>query len=305
MRLVSLIPAIAAVFFSGSAYAQAWSEFVDRGDFFTVNFPGDPAKQDITYKTAKGTSLPGHAYSAQDAKGHYTITVVDYSKAPAEIGTAIDEAAKNIRAQGMPKYDAVNMLDMHRSWRMTVETPAHTLILAEILVAANNHLYISQADTALNVAPPAQFQASLQILDANGVRIRNREVTPASADEIVPVTAKAGEIESEKIASQVAGTWKMAAGGSCEAAFLKVGQRTKTGRGEAAMAGTVVNSGTTINGQLIISGPREGQLINPMTDKVILLFEPEAGNKLSLSALGPPAVGWPDVTLDLCPGSRG
>jgi hypothetical protein len=70
------------------------------------------------------------------------------------------------------------------------------------------------------------------------------------------------------------------------------------------MAGTVTNAGTVINGQLIISGPREGQLIDPKTDKVIMIFEPQAGDKMSLSALGPPAIGWPDVTLDLCPGSR-
>jgi hypothetical protein len=70
------------------------------------------------------------------------------------------------------------------------------------------------------------------------------------------------------------------------------------------MAGTVTNSGIVINGQLIISGPREGQLIDPKTDKVVMIFEPQGGNKMSLSALGPPAIGWPDVTLDLCPGSR-
>jgi hypothetical protein len=136
------------------------------------------------------------------------------------------------------------------------------------------------------------------------LRIRYRQVTPASADEIVPVTPQATAQEVAKISTQVAGNWKSGAGGSCDAAFLKVGARVKTVRGEEAMAGTVTNSGIVINGQLIISGPREGQLIDPKTDKVILLFEPQAGNKMSLSALGPPAIGWPDVMLDLCPGSR-
>jgi len=36
-----------------------------------------------------------------------------------------------------------------------------------------------------------------------------------------------------------------------------------------------------------------------------VLFDPQDGNRLSISAIGPPALGWPDVTLDLCPGSRG
>ena len=135
--------------------------------------------QAVEYKTAKGTVLSAHVYTARDARGTYSITVVDYSTAPpAELGTAIDEAVNNIRAKGTPKYDAVNMLDMHRSWRITVETTEKRRLLGEVLVADNKHLYISQADTALNVPPPAQFSVSLQILDQDGVRIRNKEVAP-------------------------------------------------------------------------------------------------------------------------------
>jgi hypothetical protein len=304
MRIVSLIAAMAALFISGAAHAQAWEEYVNRGDFFAVNFPGEPTRADVAYKTAKGTSLQGHVYTAQDSRGRYSITVVDYNSAPTELGTAIDEAVATIRAKGKPTYDAVNMLDMHRSWRMTVETPAQRRLLAEVLVSGDKRLYISDAETALNVPPPAQFSVSLQILDKDGLRIRYRQVTPASADEVVPVTPQATAREVARISTQVAGNWKSGAGGSCDAAFLKVGARVKTKRGEEAMAGTVTNAGTVIDGQLIISGPREGQLIDPKTDKVILLFEPQAGDKISLSALGPPAIGWPDVTLDLCPGSR-
>ena len=303
MRFIGFIPAMLVLFISGAASAQTWAEYVNRDDFFSVNFPGEPASQDVMYKTAKGTVLPARAYTAQDTRGIYKITVVDYSKAESELPTAIDEAVANLRARGTPKYDAVNMLDMHRSWRITVETPQKRRILGEILVGENKHLYISEAETALNVPPPAQFSVSLQILDKDGVRIRYRTVQPAKADEVVPVTPQANAIETEATAKQVAGAWR-AAGGSCQQAFLKAGERVKTARGENAMAGTVVNAGTTINGQLILSGPREGQLIDPKTDKVIMIFEPQGGDKLSLSALGPPAIGWPDVTLELCPGSR-
>jgi hypothetical protein len=106
--------------------------------------------------------------------GTYNLTVVDYSSATGELGTAIEEAAARYRAMGKVTYDAVNMLDNHRSWRMTVETPDQKRILVEILVARNNRLYISESATAMTAPPPAQFQASLQILDANGVRIRTR-----------------------------------------------------------------------------------------------------------------------------------
>lgn len=304
MRFASLIPALLAVFFAGVANAQTWDSYVNRGDFFSVNMPGEPTRADSMYKTAKGTSLPAHSYTAQDARGRYTITVVDYSTATGELGTAIDEAVAAIRAKGTPKYDAVNMLDMHRSWRITVETPNQRRILGEILVAANNRLYISEAETALNVPPPAQFSVSLQILDNDGVRIRNRQVQPASANEVVPVTPQATAQESGRVAAMVAGNWKNSAGGTCEAAYLKVGKRTKTVRGEEAMEGTVTNSGTTFSGYVIISGPREGQIVEPKTDKVILLFDPQGGEKIGISALGAPAMGWPDATLELCPGSR-
>ena len=40
----------------------------------------------------------------------------------------------------------------------------------------SKRLYISEADTALNVPPAAQFQASLQVLDDDGVRIRYKAV---------------------------------------------------------------------------------------------------------------------------------
>jgi tetratricopeptide (TPR) repeat protein len=53
---------------------------------------------------------------------------------------------------------------MHRSWRITVETP-RSRILGEILIAANSRVYIVEGETPLNLPPPAQFQASLQVLD--------------------------------------------------------------------------------------------------------------------------------------------
>ena len=98
MRIVGFIPAVMALFFSAAACAQTWGEFVDRLDHFTVNFPGDPNKADLTYKTAKGTSLPAHVYTAQDARGRYTMTVVNYATAPDELAIAIEEASASVRA---------------------------------------------------------------------------------------------------------------------------------------------------------------------------------------------------------------
>jgi hypothetical protein len=181
MRVLKLIPVVAAaLFLSSTVFAQVWSEYVNRENFFTVNFPDDPTVKEVPYKTAKGTDLTARTFTAEATSGiqsgTYTMTVVDYNSATDEIPTAIEEAAKMIRAKGDVKYEGGGMIDNHRSYRLTVETPNKRRILAEILVAMNNRLYISEADTAINVPPPAQYQASVQILDENGVRIRYRSV---------------------------------------------------------------------------------------------------------------------------------
>jgi hypothetical protein len=293
---------------ASGAYAQVWDSYVNRENFFSVNLPNEPTATEAPYKTAKGTALTARTFASTAPAGTifagtFSITVVDYTNNKDEINTAMDEASKTIRAMGAVKYEGVNMLDNHRSWRMTVETADGHRILAEILVAANNRLYISKADTPLNAASPAQFQASLQILDANGLRIRNRQVQPISADEVVPVTPQQRAIDAKRIGDTSAGTWKVA-GGSCDAPYLKAPRtQTKTVRGEDSIEATVTNQGMTVSGQMIIQGPRVGQLINPMTDKVILIFDPLDGGKMNISALGPPALGWPDVQLELCSGT--
>lgn len=118
-------------------------------------------------------------------------------------------------------------------------------------------------------------------------------------------TASAQNVaEADRVAGQVAGAWKNPASGACETAFLKTGERTKTVRGEQAMVGTVSDAGMVVPGQLILQGAREGQIVNTMNDKVIFIFEPKPGDKLTLTPMGPPVLSWKEVTLDLCPGSR-
>jgi hypothetical protein len=310
MRLARLIPAVAALFISGVAYAQTWDGYVNRENFFTVNLPGDPTITEMPYKTVKGTNLTAHVFTAvapagTRSSGTYTVTVVDYTNAKAELGDAMEQARKAILGKGTPKYDAVNNVDMHRGWTLTVETPDRHRILGQIVIAANNRIYITEAETPMNVPPPAQFQASLQILDNDGVRIRTRTAIAAPANEVGPIGPAANTAESAKVAALASGAWRNPAGGSCEVAYFKSGARAKTPRDEEALAGTITNAGMTIAGQLITVGAREGQFIDPKTDKAIMLFDPQEGGKMGLSAIGAPALGWPDVTLELCPGSRG
>jgi hypothetical protein len=116
----------------------------------------------MPYKTAKGTNLTARVFTAiappgSRLAGKYTVTVVDYSNAKGEIAGAVEEARAAIKAKGTVKYDELNNVDLHLTRRLSVETP-NSRLLAEILFAANNRLYITQAETALNVPPPAIFQ---------------------------------------------------------------------------------------------------------------------------------------------------
>jgi hypothetical protein len=252
--------------------------------------------------------LPARVFTATAPAGSitagtYKVTIVDYSNALNELGDAVEQARAAIKAKGTVKYDEVNDLDRHREWRMTVETPT-TRILASTLLAANNRLYITEGENALSAPPPAQFHVSLQILNQEGVRIRQLTYIAAPEDEVAPISEKANALEAARLTALVSGSWRNPAGGSCEAAYFKSGDRNKTRRNEEAMAGTVTNAGMTITGQLILAGAREGQFINPMTDKAIFLFENKPNDKLTFTAIGEPAAGWPETTLEYCPGTR-
>jgi hypothetical protein len=309
MRAVSLIPAIVALFLSSAASAQVWEEYVNRDDFFQVNFPGEPTVTEMPYRTVKGTNLTARVFSATApagsiTAGSYRVTVIDYSSAQGELGDAIEQARQAMLKKGTAKYDGRENLDMHRSWRVTVETPT-SRILGEILIAANNRVYIVEGETALNIPPAAQFQASIQILNNEGVRIRERTEIAAPTNETANVGEAFNAAEAQRITNLVSGSWRNPAGGSCEAAYFKSGMRAKSKRGEEALNGTVANSGVTVPAQLIIVGAREGQIVDPSTDRPIFLFDSVSAEKLHLVAIGAPAIGWPEVTLELCPGSRG
>lgn len=123
-------------------------------------------------------------------------------------------------------------------------------------------------------------------------------------NEQIQSTPAANASEAVTTERAVKGTWRNPAGGTCDNAYFKAGATTKTVRGEAALSTTAVNAGTTVPGQAILAGAREGQVVNPMTDKAIFLLEPQPGDKLHVIPIGEPALSWPEVVLELCPGSR-
>jgi hypothetical protein len=141
-----------------------------------VNFPADPNRADPAYKTAKGTSLPAHVYTAQDARGRYTMTVVNCPAAPDELAAVIEDAAAAVPAKGTVKYDGTGMLDNKQESAHYRRDTGPAAPPRERSWSPPTCVLISEADTTFTAPPPAQYQASLQILDDEGVRIRYRAV---------------------------------------------------------------------------------------------------------------------------------
>jgi hypothetical protein len=89
---------------------------------------------------------------------------------------------------------------------------------------------------------------------------------------------------------------------SCEAAYL-----ISTLRGQEALWKHPDQHGQGRAGQLVVRKPRERR--EPIREcherHGDFLFDEKSGGPgetLMVSAIGAPALGWPDVTVDLCPG---
>ena len=100
--------------------------------------------------------------------------------------------------------------------------------------------------------------------------------------------------------AMLAGSWK-APNGTCQAAFFKAGAEGKTKRNEDALGATISDKGTTVDGQIILRGARQGQLVNPMTDRAIFLIDILAGPKVKFIPIGEPVLTWPEVDTEKCP----
>jgi len=100
--------------------------------------------------------------------------------------------------------------------------------------------------------------------------------------------------------AMLAGSWK-APSGTCQAAYFRAGDEGKSKRGEEALGATVSDKGTTVTGQIILRGARQGQMVNTMTDRAIFLIDILAGPKVKFIPIGEPVLTWPEIDTEKCP----
>ena len=80
MRVILFVLAACTLLVPRPTAAQDWIEYANTEDFFSVNFPGQPTVEAITYTSGQGAPLPGRVYSAERGEGRYSMTVVDYTR---------------------------------------------------------------------------------------------------------------------------------------------------------------------------------------------------------------------------------
>jgi hypothetical protein len=100
--------------------------------------------------------------------------------------------------------------------------------------------------------------------------------------------------------AMISGKWK-APNGNCQAPYYVGGAEGKSPRGENAFSGTVTDKGTTVAGQIILQGARQGQMVNPNTDKAVFLIDILKGPKIKFIPIGEPVLTWPEIDAEKCP----
>jgi hypothetical protein len=202
---------LAAVIISLStpAFAQEWTDFASKEDRFSVNFPGQPTVETITWASEYGLAFPGRVFTAFRGPQKYTITVIDYSDAerqylskphaPSFQGTywridivaSVQYAATKLyryRPGARVTYDAWHHIDRVAGHQVNLINADGSRTFAALYLH-ENRLYILDGTVPADGPEPGLFTQSLSFLDAEGKRVRYDDIY---FNRVVPQTPPAG-----------------------------------------------------------------------------------------------------------------
>ena len=192
MRLNRLIPIAVILCIARPSFAQNWMTYVNLEDRFSVNLPGEPEVQDITYPSEYGAIFPRRVYTHEDGPNRYSVTVVDYTdaerihaertnKTEADSGSiywqidvqaSIAYAAWQFRQRDAKvTYDAWHYIDRIEGHQLQLTNADQSRTFAGIYLH-ESRLYILEATVPPGAPPPGLFQQSLSFLDEEGNRVR-------------------------------------------------------------------------------------------------------------------------------------
>ena len=206
MRLVRLIPVALVLCGPGPLFAQGGPSNDSPADFFSVNLPGGPSVEEVTYTSEYEAEFPARVHAYADGAIRYSITVVDYTEAerihterarncPPDAHTGCSGAQYNRRrvmdhrcagrhglrdvAAPAAGRDAdvlrLELRDLVEGRHLQLTNPDGSRTFAAIYMH-EDRLYILEATAPRGRPGPELFQQSLRFLDADGNGIRYQTV---------------------------------------------------------------------------------------------------------------------------------
>jgi hypothetical protein len=193
MGFLRFIPAALILLTASPAFAQDWITYVSREDFYSVNFPGQPKVETMTWPSEYGAVFPGRVHTYVDGPSRYSVTVIDYTNAEKihaaltkpesfrdsiywqiDIQASIQYAATKYRQREGVKvtYDAWHYIDLVEGHQLQITNPDQSRTFVAIYLH-ENRLYVLDATVPRGAAQPGLFQQSLSFLDEAGNRVRH------------------------------------------------------------------------------------------------------------------------------------
>ena len=199
MRSIPLAAAALIILIAAPSFAQEWTDYVNRGDFFAVNLPGEPKVKDITWQGEYIVKYPARVYTADAGKDRYSVTVVDYTDAlkkhQEQVKICKAAGGDGDQCQERSSTDMRSAL-LYASWGIIEKDPAAKLThlvytqadrvegddvhlthpdgsrtFASVFMH-EDRLYILEATVPKGEPQPLIFQQSMRFLDKDGKSIR-------------------------------------------------------------------------------------------------------------------------------------
>ena len=192
----TLLLAALALVPSGSLLAQAWVDYQNTTDFFSINFPepAEPQVRDIAWPSEYGAVFPGRVYTMEEGPATYSVTVIDYTDSRQihqartnsteadspvtyeywriDVIASVAYAARQFRERASEvTYDAWHHVDRVAGHQLNITNADESRSYVGIYLH-EARLYIVKATVPKGHPPQGQFQQSLGFIDEQGRNIR-------------------------------------------------------------------------------------------------------------------------------------
>ena len=209
MRRITITTAALVLVITGTSAAQAFIQYSSRMDFFAVSFPGEPGIRETTWASEHDIPLSARIYSVENARGRFSMTVVDY-KDIEKLHTERSTQCQQNKGEGdacmnswrndvagavvwaTRQFLQRNARVTFYGWYAADLVSGHQLQLlnadeSRTFATVNMHLtrlYILEGTVPRGAPAPGLFQQSLMFLDDQGNSIRYRNYySPTYSDE--------------------------------------------------------------------------------------------------------------------------